>query len=69
MPVFLESKLKRTAAKNGLSGEKADSYVYGTMNNMGAMKGNKETAKGKRMQKKHEATVHNGPMRKLSDLA
>lgn len=66
MPAFLEAKLKSKAADKGLSGKKADSYVYGAMNNMGAMRGNKETAKGKRMQKKHDATT---PMRKLSDLA
>ena len=39
------------------------------MNNMGAMRGNKETAKGKRMEKKHAAKVSQAPMRKLSDLA
>lgn len=64
MPAFLEAKLKSKAADKGLSGKKADRYVYGAMNNMGAMHGNKETAKGKRMQQKHDA-----PMRKLSDLA
>jgi hypothetical protein len=34
------------------------------MNNLGAMRGNKETSKGKRMQKKHETK-----MRTLGDLA
>jgi hypothetical protein len=28
--------------------------VYGTLNAIGAMKGNKETEKGRRMQEKHE---------------
>lgn len=64
MPVFLEAKLKQTAAKKGLSGDKKDRYVYGALNNAGAMRGNKETPKGKQMQQKHETK-----MRKLSDLA
>jgi hypothetical protein len=66
MPAFLEAKLKSKAAEKGFSGKKAKRYVYGALNNMGAMRGNKETAKGKRMQKKHDAAT---PMRKLSDLA
>jgi hypothetical protein len=74
MPAFLEAKLKSAAAEQGFSGKKADRYIYGAMNNMGAMRGNKETAKGARMQKKHEAKVsaakaHGGAMKKLSDLA
>ena len=61
MPAFLEAKLKSEARKKGFSGKRAAHYVYGAMNNMGAMKGSKETAKGKRMQAKHD--------KKLSDLA
>lgn len=53
MPKFLENRLKAEARKKGFKGKRADKYVYGTMNNMGVMKGNKETAKGKRMAKKH----------------
>jgi hypothetical protein len=64
MPAFLEAKLKHKAAEKGFSGKKADRYVYGAMNNMGAMRGSKETAKGKRMQKKHDTK-----MRSLGDLA
>lgn len=60
MPQFLEAKLRKKVP----AGVDRDRYVYGAMNNMGAMRGNKETAKGKRMQKKHTAK-----MRKLSDLA
>lgn len=55
MPQFLEDQLKRAAAAKGMKGAKADRYVYGAMNNMGAMKGNQETAKGARMQAKHDA--------------
>ncbi len=61
MPAFLEAKLKSEARKKGFTGKKAKRYVYGAMNNMGAMHGAKETAKGKRMQMKHD--------KKLSDLA
>lgn len=50
MPEFLESKLRANVPK----GVDPDRYVYGTMNNIGAMRGNKETAKGRAMQKKHQ---------------
>lgn len=63
MPKFLEARLKSAAADKGQSGKRADRYVYGAMNNMGAMRGSKETSKGKRMQAKHEK------MRSLGDLA
>lgn len=53
MPAFLEQELRAQAAKKGLTGEHADHYVYGAMNNMGAMHGSKETAKGRVMAKKH----------------
>lgn len=49
MPKFLEDKLRA----NVPTGVDADRYVYGAMNNMGAMRGNKITAKGRRMEKKH----------------
>lgn len=54
MPKFLEKVLERSAEKKGYSGDRADAYVYGTMNNIGAMHGNKETEKGRAMEKKHE---------------
>jgi len=47
MPKFLESKLKKEYPNNPHA-------VYGTMNAIGAMRGNKETAKGRAMQRKHE---------------
>jgi hypothetical protein len=53
MPQFLESKLKSEARKKGFTGKRAARYVYGAMNNMGAMRGSKETAKGAKMQAKH----------------
>jgi hypothetical protein len=49
MPKFLEDKLRANVPK----GVDADRYVYGAMNNMGAMHGNKETAKGRAMEAKH----------------
>ena len=46
MPAFLEKKLEEEYPNN-------PGAVYGTMNKLGAMKGNKETAKGREMEKKH----------------
>lgn len=54
MPAFLEDILKRAARKKGFTGKRAARYTFGTMNNMGAMHGNQETAKGARMQAKHD---------------
>ena len=46
MPKFLETKLKKEY------GEKSD-IPYKIMNSMGVMHGDKETAKGRAMEKKH----------------
>jgi hypothetical protein len=46
MPKFLEDKLKAEYPDNPHA-------VYGTMNAIGAMHGNQETAKGKAMEAKH----------------
>jgi len=46
MPAFLENKLRAEYGNNPHA-------IYGTMNAIGAMKGNKETAKGRRMTAKH----------------
>lgn len=46
MPKFLEKKLKKEYGNN-------KGAIYGTMNKLGYMKGNKETAKGKKAEKKH----------------
>jgi hypothetical protein len=62
MPAFLENKLRAQALSQGLSTKRTERYVYGALNNLGAMHGSKETAKGKAMQAKHERTV------KLADL-
>jgi len=62
MPAFLEAKLKKEYG--------ADSKVpYKVMNKIGAMRGSKETAKGKRMERKHQAASGHEKMRKLSELA
>lgn len=60
MPVFLENVLKASAHKRGFTGRRAAKYVYGTLNNIGAMHGNKETAKGRAMERKHVAKLHRG---------
>lgn len=57
MPAFLENKLK---AEYG-----ADSAVpYKVMNKIGAMRGNKETAKGRAMEKKHDRKTNGGGLLK-----
>ena len=48
MPKFLEQKLKAEYGANS-------DIPYKVMNAMGAMHGNKETAKGAQMQAKHDA--------------
>lgn len=48
MPKFLEDKLKKQYPGDNHA-------VYGTMNKIGAMHGNKETAKGREMERKHNA--------------
>ena len=48
MPAFLEQKLRAEYGNN-------DRAVYGTMNRIGAMHGNKETQKGREMEAKHNA--------------
>lgn len=55
MPAFLEARLKAEAKKKGLTGRRAARYTFGALNNIGAMRGNKETKKGARMQAKHDA--------------
>jgi len=48
MPKFLKEKLEREYPDN-------PGAVFGTMNVLGAVHGNKETAKGRAMQEKHDA--------------
>lgn len=48
MPEFLKRKLRAAYGDN-------DRAVYGTLNKIGAMRGNQETAKGRAMAKKHAA--------------
>ena len=50
MPKFLQAKLKSEYPNN-------PSAVYGTLNNIGAMRGNKVTAKGRAMDKKHAMKI------------
>lgn len=53
MPAFLEKKLKKEYGANS-------KVPYMVMNKLGAMRGNKETAKGAEMEKKHEADKGTG---------
>lgn len=64
MPAFLEAELRAEAAKKGYTGDRADHYVYGAMNNMGAMHGSKITKKGEDMEAKH----NRAQKRKLRDV-
>jgi hypothetical protein len=63
MPKFLEQALRHHYSAKGFRGEHLDRVVYGTMNNLGAMHGSKETAKGKRMDAKHKRDVKAGKAR------
>lgn len=54
MPAFLEQALEKEATRKGFKGKRAKKYIFGAMNNIGAMKGNQETAKGAAMQRKHD---------------
>ncbi len=54
MPQFLENDLQSAGRKRGLTGKRLQHYVYGAMNNIGAMHGSQETAKGAEMERKHE---------------
>lgn len=50
MPEFLERRLKKEYGANS-------KIPYMVMNKIGAMRGNKETAKGQRMERKHRADI------------
>lgn len=47
MPEFIEKKLKKEYGNDKHA-------IYGTMNKLGFMKGNRETAKGRKAEAKHE---------------
>lgn len=42
----VEAILKSAARKRGLSGDRFDRYVFGALNHMGMMRGNKPTRRG-----------------------
>ncbi len=50
MPIFLEKKLKKEYPDNPRA-------VFGTLNRLGYMHGDKETAKGRRAEKKHDSKL------------
>ena len=62
MPKFLEKKLKARYGKKSKT-------PYKIMNKIGAMRGNKETAKGKAMAKKHAAKVKGKKRKGMSAAA
>ena len=61
MPKFLEEQLRKEYGNNPHA-------IYGTMNKIGAMKGNKETAKGRAMEKKHLSDQAVARIRKRNSL-
>jgi hypothetical protein len=58
VPKFLEKKLQSEYGKKS-------AIPYKVMNSIGAMKGNKETAKGRAMQAKHNAKTGKVNLSKL----
>lgn len=50
MPEFLEEKLRKEYGNNKHA-------IFGTMNAIGAMRGNKITKKGAEMQRKHDRDI------------
>jgi hypothetical protein len=62
MPAFLENKLKREYPGN-------PGAVYGTLNAIGAMRGSKETAKGRAMQAKHDRDAGNAGEASAADIS
>lgn len=58
MPAFLEKKLKKEYGANS-------AIPYKIMNKMGVMHGNKETAKGKAMDKRHRAKLNKAAERMM----
>jgi hypothetical protein len=63
MPDFLERKLRAEYGNDPRA-------IYGTMNKLGALKGNKITPKGRAMERKHERdqaarSGHRGRLRAL----
>jgi hypothetical protein len=59
MPKFLEDKLRSEYGDN-------PSAIFGTMNKIGAMHGNKITAKGRTMERKHNAKLSASRRRSLA---
>ena len=41
-----ESALKKSARKKGLTGKRANAYIFGTLNKIGLKKGSKTTRRG-----------------------
>ena len=60
MPKFLETILGREASRKGMSGRRKERYIFGALNNQGAMRGNKETARGRAMSRKHKRKMARG---------
>lgn len=53
MPKKIIAKIKKGYKGKGLSEKEVNKRVYGALNNMGFMKGSKETKKGKKAEAKY----------------
>ena len=53
MPKKIISAIKKGYKGKGLSEKQVNKRVYGALNNMGFMKGSKETRKGQRAERKY----------------
>lgn len=42
-----ETALRKSARKRGLTGKRADRLIYGTLNKIGLLKGNRATRRGR----------------------
>ncbi len=60
MPKFLENALRHEYSKRGLTGKRLQHAIYGSMNNIGALHGSRETEKGAEMERKHESDQKKG---------
>jgi hypothetical protein len=64
MPKGIITAMENGYKGKGLSKQEVNKRVYGGLNNMGAMHGNKDTAKGVAMEKKFEADHGKGSKKK-----
>jgi len=55
MPEGIEREIRKSASSKGMTGDRADHYVYGTMQNLGFMRGRATTDKGQAAERRLKA--------------